>query len=151
MTFYKHYSDKYELLNDVLLNIKQAIVTRIKTAAPSADVTDSGLDLTFRTLDAVIDECVARKQLLCEVSHDDMVITMISTTIEKSVYELLCDLNENHTFKYRLDMLSAAVTGAATFLIKYWLTHEQTSSKEKFIDTTKEFLRDLFASKILFE
>ena len=44
MTFYKHYADKYELLNDVLLNIKRAVVERIAKMKPSPDVTDEGLD-----------------------------------------------------------------------------------------------------------
>ena len=151
MTFYKHYTDKYELLNDVLLNIKQSILARAEAAMPTQNVEDSALDLTLHLLDAVIDECLEKKQLILDISHDDLVLTMISTTIEKSVYELLSSINKHHSFKYRLETLSAAVTGAATFIIRYWLVHEHVIGKEKFLEKTKAFLRDLFDSKILFD
>ena len=151
MTFYKHYADKYELLNDVLLNIKQSILANAEAAIPTQNVEDTALDLTLHLLDAVIDECLNKKQFLLDISHDDLVLTMISTTIEKSVYELLLSISQHHSFKYRLDTLSAAVTGATTFLIRYWLVHEHAIGKEQFLEKTKTFLRDLFDSKILFD
>ena len=151
MTFYKHYADKYELLNDVFLNIKQSIIVSAEAAIPTQNVDDTALDLTFRVLDAVINECFNQKQLLMDISHDEMVLTMISTTIEKSIYELLSSINIHHTFKYRLDILTSAVTGATTFLIRYLLLHEQSIGKKQFLEKTKTFLRDLFDSKILFE
>ncbi len=151
MTFYKHYADKYELLNDVFLNIKQSIIVSAEAAIPTQNVDDTALDLTFRVLDAVINECLNQKQLLMDISHDEMVLTMISTTIEKSIYELLSSINIHHTFKYRLDILTSAVTGATTFLIRYLLLHEQSIGKKQFLENTKTFLRDLFNSKILFE
>ena len=151
MTFYKHYADKYELLNDVLLNFKQSILVRAETAMSTPNVEDTALDLTLHLLDAVIDECLEKKQLLLDISHDDLVLTMISTTIEKSIYELLLSINQHHSLKYRLDTLAVAVSGAATFLIRYWLIHEHDIGKEQFLDQTKSFLRDLFDSKILFD
>ena len=151
MTFYKHYADKYELLNDVFLNIKQSIIAHAEAAIPTQNVNDTALDLTFRVLDAVINECLNQKQFLMDISHDEMVLTMISTTIEKSIYELLSSINIHHTFKYRLDILTSAVTGATTFLIRYLLLHEQSIGKKQFLEKTKTFLRDLFDSKILFE
>lgn len=150
MTFYKHYADKYELLNDVLLSIKQSIVDYAKTTAPTPNVDDSALDMTFRLLDAVIEVFLEKKDLLFYLSRDDMVLTMISTTIEKSVHELLSDINSLHPFKYRMTILSAAVTGSATFLIRYWLSHDQPVSKKQFLENAKAFLKDLFDSKILF-
>lgn len=101
MTFYKHYADKYELLNDVFLNIKQSIIAHAEAAIPTQSVNDTALDLTFRVLDAVINECLNQKQFLMDISHDEMVLTMISTTIEKSIYELLASISRHHTFKYR--------------------------------------------------
>ena len=151
MTFYKHYSDKYELLNDVILNFKQSILAHAEAAMPEQNADDTALDLTLYLFDAVIDECLNKKQFLLDISHDDLVLTMISTTIEKSVYELLLSISRRHSFKYRLDTLSAAVTGATTFLIRYWLVHEHAIVKDKFLEETKTFLRDLFDSKILFD
>ena len=41
MTFYKHYADKYELLNDVFLNIKQSIIAHAEAAIPTQNVNDT--------------------------------------------------------------------------------------------------------------
>jgi len=150
MTFYKHYADKYELLNDVLLNFKKSVLARAEETLSEKDGIHSMIDLTIHVLNAVIDECRSKKQMLIDLAHDDMVITMISTTIEKSINELLTDINKNHAFKYGLDTITAAVTGATTFLIRYWFIHDQTINKTKFLEQTKQFLCDLFDSKILF-
>lgn len=150
MTFYKHYADKYELLSDVLLNIKQSILDRTEKAKPYDGVEDSALNFIFRLLDAVLDECLLRKKILLELSNDDLVLTIISTTIEKSVYEVLSNINRQHPFYNSLDAVAAGVTGATTFLIRYWLVREPEISKEKFLEGTKKFLSGLFSSKILF-
>lgn len=150
MTFYKHYSDKYDLLNDVLLGIKESIVNRIKNTAPAATIASNALEFTFTLIDAVVDECLERKSLLVAVNNDDFVLTMISTTIEKSVQDLLVEFNQRYKFRYQLDSLAAAITGAASFLIRHWLFHYTEDTKEEFLTNTKEFFRDLFRSKILF-
>lgn len=150
MTFYKHYGDKYELLNDVFLGVKKQIMARAAAAARKpAD--DMGLEVLFLLINAVLDECIRYKDFLTAVSNDDMALTMISTTVEKSIRELLEGYAEVLHFKYRLDVLVAAVTGAVTFMIRYWLFHEPESSKDYFFEKSTEFLRGLFNSKLLFE
>ena len=47
MTFYKHYADKYELMNDLLLKIKQSIKTRIEISSPSASIENNTMEFTF--------------------------------------------------------------------------------------------------------
>lgn len=150
MTFYKHYADKYELLNDVFLNVKKQIMARVESEAQNpAD--DRRLELLFVLLDAVLDECLKYRKFLAAVSGDDMVPTMISTTVEKSIHELLEGYAKVLHFKYQLDVLVAAITGAVTFMIRYWLLHEPENNKDRFFEKSKEFLRGLFESKILFD
>lgn len=151
MTFYKHYADKYELLNDALLNIKQSVIARAEAALPATGGDDTLLDFAFHLLDATVDECLSKKQILLHVEQDDMVLTMISTTMEKSINELLSSISRTHTFKFNLDSLAAAITGAATFLVRYWLIHESSIDKAAVLEKSKQFLRDLFDTKILFD
>lgn len=47
MTFYKHYNDKYDLLNDVLLVTKQSIAQRVKSEHPQASIEDDPLEFTL--------------------------------------------------------------------------------------------------------
>lgn len=150
MTFYKHYKDKYDLLNDLLLNVKQSIFTRAEAnAAAKSDNKDVGR--IFCLVDTVADECLRYKDFLLSVNNDDIVLTMISTTLEKSIAEILREIHKKHPFKYGLEMLSAAITGAVSFLIRKWLAHAPEESKTVFMKNSKEFLYKLFEAKILFE
>ena len=151
MTFYKHYNDKYELLNDLLLNIKQSIKSRIGQVNPTATIEESALEFTSVLIEAVVNECLERREFLLAVNNSDLVLTMISTTIEKSVNDILCGFGERFRLKYSHEMLSSAITGAATFLIRHWLYHCPEVSKDYFLNKTKDFFRELFESKILFE
>lgn len=147
MTFYKHYADKYELLNEILLGIKRSILEKAK---PDESAPDPTLDFTFKLIDAVVEECLIRKNMLMMVNNDDMVLTMISNTIEKSVSDLLLEMSRKYQFRFQIDALAVAITGSTTFLIRYWLYHEPEESKDLFMAKCKEFLSELFQSKILF-
>ncbi|MCM1306813.1 MAG: TetR/AcrR family transcriptional regulator [Bacteroides sp.] len=149
MTFYRHYGDKYELLNDLICNIQNSIAVRMETPSEKSD--NEELDFIFRLLDALVAVCMEEKEFLTVVNKDDLVLTMISTTLEKSVGELLAFINKQRKFRYRLDMLSSAITGAATFLIRHWLIKNPEETAQEFSDKVKQFFKDLFTSKILFE
>ena len=150
MTFYKHYADKYELMNDLLLKIKQSIKTRIEISSPSASIENNTMEFTFALVDAIVEECLDRKQFLMAVHNSELVLTMISTTIEKTVGDLMGEYGKNYRFKYNINLLSSAVTGAASFLIRNWLFHYPEDTKDKFLTNIKEFCESLFDSKILF-
>ncbi len=150
MTFYRHYKDKYELLNDVLQNVQRSVTERVEKSLPEK-ASQQELDLVFLILDAVIEECVVQKKFLSVAKNDEMVLTMIATTLEKAVTELLTLINERRPFRYHLDMLSAAITGATTFLIRHWLMHNPEETAATFSENIKEFFNDLFSTKILFE
>lgn len=150
MTFYKHYADKYELLNDVFLSIKKQIMARAESVRGNLNQ-DRGMEMLFLLLDAVLEECLNYRDFIAAVTGDDMALTMISTTMEKSIRELLEGYAKLLNFKYNLDVLVVAITGAVTFMIRYWLMHEPENNKEQFFEKSKEFLADIFTSKILFD
>ena len=76
---------------------------------------------------------------------------MISIAIEKSVSELLKQLDEKHPLRYPIEMLSVSVTGAASFLVRHRLNRQPEKTKEQFLRGVKIFFNDLFASQILFK
>ena len=43
----------------------------------------------------------------------------------------------------------AAITGAATYLIKYWLFQESGLSKADFLAQIRQFITELFASDLI--
>lgn len=151
MTFYKHYRDKYDLLDDLICNIKENILRRIEKEHPDVKLQNDTLEFTFCLIEAIIDECLEHKTILGSLNDNELVLTMISTTIEKSVSALLKELNREHPLKYPIEMLSVSITGAASFLVRYWLNHQPEKTKETFLIGAKAFFNDLFTSKIMFK
>lgn len=149
MTFYKHYNDKYDLLNDVLLVTKQSIAQRVKSEHPQASIEDDPLEFTLALFKAVIDECLEHRLFIDSIDNNELVVTMVSTTIEKTIAELLNDMSKKHPLKYPIEAVSAATTGAASFLIRYWLCRQPEKTKDAFVDQAGRFLRGLFESGIL--
>jgi len=149
MTFYKHYSDKYDLLNDVLLNIKEDIIRRMKDAHPDVSLSGDALEFTFCLIETVMDVCLERRALVDSLDNNELVLTMISTTIGKSVIVLLKELDRKYPLRFPIEYLSVAVTGAASFLVRYWLKHNPEKTKAAITADAKRFFADLFASKIM--
>lgn len=150
MTFYKHYKDKYDLLCDLILNVKENVKLRVKKEHPEVNLQKDTVEFTFCLIEAVIDECLEQRTNIAAINDNGLVLTMISTTIEKTVTELLKELSEEHPLKYPIDILSVSITGAATFLIHHWLNHQPEKTKEQFLSGIKKFFNDLFSSQILF-
>ncbi|MGN1094572.1 MAG: TetR/AcrR family transcriptional regulator [Candidatus Neoclostridium sp.] len=151
MTFYKHYKDKYDLLNEVILSVKTSIISRMEKDHPDVKLQNDTLEFTFCLIEAIIDECLDKKAVVASINDNELVLTMISTTIEKSVSELLKQLDEKHPLRYPIEMLSVSITGAASFLVRHWLNRQPEKTKEQFLRGVKIFFNDLFASQILFK
>lgn len=151
MTFYKHYKDKYDLLNDVIVNVKDNILRRMGQDHPDVELKSDALEFICCLIEAVIDECMEHRELVASLSDNELVLTMISTTIEKSVADLLKALDSEHPLKYPIEMIAASVTGAASFLVRHWLNRRPEETKEAFLIGLKEFFNDLFDSQILFK
>ncbi len=151
MTFYKHYNDKYDLLNDVLLEIKRRIAQRMHAEHPQATIEKDPLEFTLLVLEAVIDECLEYRAFVDSFNNNELVITMVSTTIEKTIAELLTELNRKHPLLYPIEAVSAATTGAASFLVRYWLKHQPEKTKQEFFAHIRQFFQEFFLSGILFK
>ena len=150
MTFYKHYRDKYDLLNDVILDVRRSVMRRMEEAGPVPAVADDPVGFSERLIDAVLDECLARRAVLTALDNDQLVVTMVATSIEKFVSGLLRELDRKYPLRYKAEVLAVTMTGAASFLVRYWLEHRPEQTKEQLLGRSKEFLRDLFDARILF-
>ena len=151
MTFYKHYNDKYDLLNDVILDIKNKVLAKLEMKYPHADIETDSLNYVLNLIEMVVDECMERRLIANFFLEDGLIMTMVATTIEKFSSELLIQIDKKYHLRYSVDMLSAAMAGGASFLINYWLNHQPEKNKEAFLSNLKSFFQDLFNSNILFK
>ena len=63
MTFYKHYNDKYDLLNDIILDIKYSILNKLEKKYPHADIEADSLNYILYLIEMVVDECLERRAI----------------------------------------------------------------------------------------
>lgn len=152
MTFYKHYRDKYDLLNDVILDVKNSIVRRMEEAGPVPGIADDPGRL-FRAAHRRGARRVSRapggadRARQRPARRDDGV--------------LVAGKVRRRPFERARPQTSAAVQGGgaggghdrrlASFLVRYWLGHRPEQTKEQLLGRSKAFLRDLFAARILFK
>lgn len=151
ITFYKHYKDKFELLSDIFLNIKNDIIKRASKENMSLAVQEDALNFILNLMECVVEYSIQQKTFLMSINNNDLVATIISNIIEKSVNDLFAALAKEVTFRYPIDFLSAAVTGAITYLIRYWIFHGADKTKDKFLAATKTFISEFFVSKLIME
>ncbi len=151
MTFYKHYNDKYDLLNDIILDIKYSILNKLEKKYPHADIEADSLNYILYLIEMVVDECLERRAIANLFLEGGLVLTMVATTIEKFAVELLVEIDKKHHLRYSIDMLAAAMAGGASFLVNYWLNHQPEKSKAAFLANLKSFFQDLFNSNMLFK
>ena len=151
MTFYKHYNDKYDLLNDIILDIKYSILNKLEKKYPHADIEADSLNYILYLIEMVVDECLERRAIANLFLEGGLVLTMVATTIEKFAVELLVEIDKKHHLRYSIDMLAAAMAGGAPFLVNYWLNHQPEKSKAAFLANLKSFFQDLFNSNMLFK
>lgn len=150
MTFYKHYRDKYDLLNDIVENIRLTIVAEAGKDVPEAERKDRPVDYIYSLVIAAVKECLRLKDLLCSGANDAITTAMIFSSLDQDIIRSIEDLNRQRKIRYAASMLSSAVTGAVASLMLSWMIRHPEISPDAFLADVGQFLRDLFNSDIFY-
>ena len=150
MTFYKHYRDKYDLLNDIVENIRLTILEEAGKTVPEAERAERPVDFIFALTSAAIGECLRLKEILCSGANDAITIAMIFSSLHKDICGAFEDLDAQRKLRYSAPMLSYAVTGAIANLMVSWMGNHPEISPETFLADVGQLLRDLFSSGIFY-
>lgn len=151
MTFYNHYKDKYELLRDVILELRETILQKTQELRPQISVNSHPI-IYFETLTrAITDELLLRKNIIVALINNETSLTMFSEILKKSFYNLYAMIAKQYKPRYPISMISVGITGMLSALFKEWLIFRPEENKESFLRETNNFFRELFSSNILFE
>lgn len=146
MTFYKHYQDKYALLDDCLDNIKDEILDACEAKLNRKIEECTLCEFTMALIEAVINTCSEYREIITSLMVEDNTLLMfiILNAIKyevKSIVEKLCaSLKPLMT----VDRIASIFTGAITNVVFDWIRESKGQSKEDFIEECKGLFNRLY-------
>lgn len=152
MTFYKHFDDKYDLLNHTLDAIVENILQENQNRFEVEHFGDDPVGFCTSLLVVVMDECLKWKDVLQSLIVNDsgIVHDLLINSIRKDIEKLIRALDEISPAKYSVPAIAAFIAGGASQLIYYWITHPNEYSKEQFVKSCITALKDLMQSDVFF-
>lgn len=151
MTFYKHYTDKYALIDDCLRSIALDIFK--KNAAKIAESNGDSVTMLTTLFSDVLDECIERKNIILTLvyGNNSLAGIIVKSSIEKLVEKLVEVITAGQKPKYDVRVISSFFTGGFTNLVLAWLEGNSPYSKEDFVRESHKLFSDMLNSDILIE
>lgn len=151
MTFYKHYQDKYALLDDCIRSIAENIYY---ACVPDADIEkriqERPVDFFVDLLASVMKECYQKREILLSLMYGNNTSLrfVVENCCKKIVEQLMIKLSQTYDFKYPLSVLTTFFTGGFANVITEYLT-DVNYSIEKFNAYSRQFFNDLLSSHLI--
>lgn len=149
MTFYKHYKDKYDLLDDCINEIASDIAStlslweRLKTKA--------NLPIIYtETCIAAIDSCLEHREELLSISScsNSLGLDVVQAAVRKLFQKYLENLSFFHTFHLNKENLSDFLSGGfSTFVMS--TVRKGSYNKEEFSASLNKLLTVLFEADVI--
>ena len=153
MTFYKHFDDKYDLLNHTMESLAGEVLQRASEKFSACNFDENPVKFCTALVDVVLDECAENKELLQSLIVKDggIVQDLLFNVTRKNIEKLVKELDKIASAKYPIPAISSFMTGGISYLIYHWLTHSGEYTREQFSKMCNKFLTELLHSGVLFE
>lgn len=156
ITFYNHYKDKYELFDDALGDVINAVIARSAVGLSDMDEPDILHNLTTfcdNLIGAVVDECCAYKDILAALSRQENSILgfILNETVRKKLKLLVDKAAEIRPLKFPDEIVVSMLLGGIGTVIVDWLIRGVADvDKEKLTSMLREVIRNFIESDIIF-
>ena len=150
MTFYKHYSDKYDLFGDCVKNIQREILSKVQKISPL----ETSVAAYCETLvENVIDFCDENRTILKKIAlqEDVLASNILFNSMQENMERFLEKLSEGKQLYLPLPYSAAFITGGCVKLVTRWLSHNEDYSKEQLFADLKPFFRNYVKCDVLFK
>lgn len=152
MTFYKYYSDKYDLLEDCIRTIATEIYEGcIGSVKPSDAAPGDPVGFCVSLADASVAECIRYKDVLISLASGNNLycLTLVRNGLIKVVEALLDSLSSLVAFKYPTPVVSAFLAGGFSNLIFATLSSGKDIDAAQLHEFALTFFTDIINSRIL--
>lgn len=153
MTFYKHFNDKYDLLEHTINFLMQDLLIKASEITKPNDNYDEFINFCVVLSKMIIKESIAQKDEFkaLYMSDSGIVYDIITKTIRKYIEMLVVSLAKIRRPKYSIQTITEFMSGGAIHLLCYWMLHLTDSDTKQFSDECTRFAQDLFNSGMFFE
>ena len=151
MTFYKHYQDKYDLLDDCVKAIAENVYF---ACVPDADIdkriTENPVELFVDLLSNVMQVCYQKREIFLSLVYgkNTSLRFVVENCCKQIVEQLMKRLSQKFEFKYPLSVITAFVTGGFANVITECLIVTDFSI-ERFDNYSRQFFSDILESNLI--
>ncbi len=144
MSFYNHYDDKYDLLNDIMNNIKETLIGKFIEEVGADFTEEKVVSVLMETSEKIIDLGSKYKNYISMLISDgdnSLAQYIIYKSLEESTLELLTKLREKYNLdKEPLPLMASFITGGGTSMILNWFENREKYSRDEMIYFLNEFI-----------
>lgn len=151
MTFYKHYQDKYALLDDCIKAIAENVYFNcVKNGDIYKRLNDNPTDFFVDLLNVIMNECYSKKEILLSLvyGNNTSLRFVVENCCKNIVEQLINKLAQSYDFKYPTTVITNFITGGFASVITECLI-VPSFSIEKFNEYSRLFFNDLLSSKLI--
>jgi len=152
MTFYKHFKDKYDLLDHAIDSLLGQIIQKVAQQIMPVDSFDDFVEFCVLLARTIIEESSARKDIFPELYRSDsgIVYDVLTRTMHHYISLLVQEVGKYKKLKHSLQTTTEFLSGGIIHLICYWLLHIDEFDKNDFIKGSEIFTRELITSNLFF-
>lgn len=132
MTFYKHYDDKYDLLDDCVRTVAHSIIAELQPNYFAIDQREYP-DLLANFAVTVIDTCLDHKEVILSISQssNSLGAEVVKSAVEAIIESFLSDLSTRFKFKYEKWSISTFLSGGFAGLVMR-VVHEGRYDRDRY-------------------
>ena len=150
MTFYHHYQDKYDLLDDCVKEIGEEIYFKCEQKYSHLDWQNALAPMAAELSTEVVEQCFNYKDEINNIVKNTTSLgpVVLQTSVEKMVEVLMKEMEKLVEFKYPPEDIAAFLVGGYSFLISRLMDKER-ESREKIKDTFMHIYSDIVNAMVI--
>lgn len=151
MTFYKHYEDKYLLLDDAINEIKDSIMNQIpkKQTTSIDDIAEYLISILGKVIEYIETNIEYIRSL--EKNSSFELINIIARVCEDGISELLVEIDKIRPFKYSIPVTASFIYGGFVSALTYLIHHKNQSYKAEIKLLMADLKTNLFKIDFLYK
>ncbi len=153
MTFYKHFKDKYDLLEHTINFLIEQMIANISEYATPTENFDSFMKFCVLLSKTIVRETAEKKDVFIALYRSDSgtVYDILTKTMRKYINMLVKEVCRFKKLKYSIETTTEFLSGGIIQLVCYWLFNMENFDQHKFEQESMNFTRELLANNLLFK
>ena len=153
MTFYKHFKDKYDLLQITITNLVDNIMKRAKELAAPVCSFDDHINFSCVLARTIILDSAEKRDILPALCNggSGIVYEVLSTAMREYIFMLVKQVSQFKKLKYSVENTVDFLAGGIIQVLYNWLANVDKYNVNQYAEECTVFTKDLLLSSLFFE